>query len=88
VDSLMMGVSENISHSTAKTCQSIIMHSSSYNSQVKCFQTQVNMDIFPCIGMGNLCPQFFWTFQLHPIYMIQIQVRIVFMHNLKIEIAI
>jgi hypothetical protein len=37
---------ENISHSAAKMCRSTIMHSFGYNSQIKCFRTDVAMDIF------------------------------------------
>jgi hypothetical protein len=53
-------------------------------TQVKCFQTHVDVDIFPCVGMWNSCPKFSWTFQLHPVYVIQIQVRMVATHNMKI----
>jgi hypothetical protein len=55
--SVMIGVIENISHSAAKTCRSTIMHSFSYNSQVKCFRTHVDTDIF----------SLFWCMELVPI---------------------
>jgi hypothetical protein len=43
------------------------MHSFRYNSQIKCFWTHVDMDIFSCFGMWNSCPKFVRTFQLHPV---------------------
>jgi hypothetical protein len=56
---------ENISHSAAKMCRSTIMHvqySFSYNSQIKCFRTYVDMDIISCFGTWNWCPKFVRTF--------------------------
>jgi hypothetical protein len=44
------------------------MYSFSHNSQIKCFRTRVDIDIFSCLGMWNSCPKFVRTFQLHPAY--------------------
>jgi hypothetical protein len=33
------------------------MYSINYNSQITRSQTSVVMDIFPCFGMWNSCPQ-------------------------------
>jgi hypothetical protein len=38
-----------------------------YNSQIKCFQTHVDMEIFPCFGVWNLYLKFVSAFQLHPV---------------------
>jgi hypothetical protein len=43
--SVMIGVIENISHSTAKICRSTIMHFFSYNLQIRCFRASIDMDI-------------------------------------------
>jgi hypothetical protein len=67
---VMIGVIGNILHSTAKMCQSTIKHvpySFSRNSQIKCFLTHVDVDIFSCFGMWNSCPKFVHAFQLHPL---------------------
>jgi hypothetical protein len=40
----------------------------SYNSQNKCFQTHVNMDLFVSFCMRNTCPKFVRIFQSHPVY--------------------
>jgi hypothetical protein len=45
------------------------MYSFRYNSQIKCFWTPVNMNIFSCFGMWNSGPKFVHTFQLHPVCM-------------------
>jgi hypothetical protein len=47
------------------------MYSFSYNSQIKCFWTHVNMDIVCCFGMWNSGPKFVLTFQLHPVYLVR-----------------
>jgi hypothetical protein len=36
----------------------LYMYSFSYNSQIKCFRTHVDMDIFSCFGLSNSCPKF------------------------------
>jgi hypothetical protein len=43
------------------------MYSLSYNSQIKCFRTHVDMDIFSCLGMWKSCRKFARIFQLHPV---------------------
>jgi hypothetical protein len=52
----------------------------SYNSQIKCFRTHVNMDIFSFFGMCNSCPKFVLTFPLLPVYPI-INSMMVFYRN-------
>jgi hypothetical protein len=42
-------------------------NSFSSKSQIKCFQTHVDMDILSCFGIWNLCPNFFPAFQLHSV---------------------
>jgi hypothetical protein len=37
-------------------------------TQIRCFRTQVDMDIVSCFGMWNSCPKFVRTFQLHFVY--------------------
>jgi hypothetical protein len=52
----MIGVIENISHSTAKMCRGAITHvqySLTYNSQMKCFQTHDVMDFILVLACGN-----------------------------------
>jgi hypothetical protein len=44
------------------------MYSFSYNPQMKCFRTHVDINILSCFGMGNSCPKCVRTFQLHPVY--------------------
>jgi hypothetical protein len=44
------------------------MYSFSYNSQIKCFQTHIDMDIFSSFGIWNSWPKFVRTFQLNPVY--------------------
>jgi hypothetical protein len=39
----------------------------SCNSQIKCFRTHVDMDIFSYFGMWNFRPKFALTVQLHPV---------------------
>jgi hypothetical protein len=73
--SILIRVTENISHSTAKMCRSTIMHvqhSFRCNSQTKCFRTHVDMDIFSCFVMWNSCPKFIHNFQLHSVCNLQI----------------
>jgi hypothetical protein len=65
--SVMIAVTENISHSTAKMWRSTMMQSFSCNSQIKCSRTHVHMDIFSYSGMRNSCLKFVHTFQLHPV---------------------
>jgi hypothetical protein len=48
--SVMTGVTENISHSTAKMCRSTNILS--HNSQMKCFRTDVVMDISEREGLS------------------------------------
>jgi hypothetical protein len=43
-------------------------YSFSYNSQIKCFWTHVDTDIFSYFGMQNSSPKFVRTFQLQPVY--------------------
>jgi hypothetical protein len=68
---VLIGVTGNISHSTANRSW---QYSFSYNSQIKCFRTHVYMDGFCCcccfffFGMWNSCPKFVCTFHLHPVY--------------------
>jgi hypothetical protein len=55
----------NISHSAAKMCRSTILHvphSFSYNSQIKCFRTHVDMDIFLVLVCGNRTQSLSTTF--------------------------
>jgi hypothetical protein len=40
----------------------------SYNSQIKCFRTHVELGDFSSFGIWNSCPHFFRTFQLQPLY--------------------
>jgi hypothetical protein len=66
--SVMIIVIENISHSTAKMRRKAIMHSFSYNSQIKCFRTHVDMDSFffcSSFGMRDSCPKLLRTFHLY-----------------------
>jgi hypothetical protein len=66
-----IGVVKNISRNTAKMCRSTITHvqySFSYNSQIKCSWTDINMDISSCFGTWKSCPKFVCTLQLHPVY--------------------
>jgi hypothetical protein len=72
----MIGVTENISHSTAKMCHSNTMHSFWYKSQIKRFSTHVDMDIFSCFGMWNSYPKFICTFQLHTLASMCVRVRV------------
>jgi hypothetical protein len=62
---VMIGVAEDISHSMAKMWWNIIMHYFSYNSQIKCFQTHVGMEIFPALlcetHFQNLSANFSYT---------------------------
>jgi hypothetical protein len=67
--SVMIGVTKNISHSTAKMCSSTIMHSFSSNSQIKRFRTHVDVGIF-WFGMRNSWPKHVCIFQLHLLYVI------------------
>jgi hypothetical protein len=43
---VMIGVTENISHSTAKMCWGTIIQSFNCNSQIKYVRTHVDVDIF------------------------------------------
>jgi hypothetical protein len=40
----------------------------SYNLQIKCFRTRVDVDIFSCFLMWNSCSKFVLKLQLHPLY--------------------
>jgi hypothetical protein len=40
------------------------MHSLIFKSHIRCFQTHVDIDIFSCFGMQNLCPKFVHTFHI------------------------
>jgi hypothetical protein len=42
-----------------------MMHSFSYNSQIKRFRAHVDMNTFSCFGMWYSCPMFVRTFRLH-----------------------
>jgi hypothetical protein len=67
--SVMIAVTENISHSAADMCRSTVMHvqcSFSHNSQMKYFRTRGDLDIL--YWHWNSCPKFVRTFQLHPVY--------------------
>jgi hypothetical protein len=48
--SVLIGVIENISHSTANRSR---QYSFSYKSEIKCFGTHVDMDIFLVLVCGN-----------------------------------
>jgi hypothetical protein len=60
--SVMIGVIENISRSTAEMCRSTIMHvqySFSCKSQSKCFRMHVDVGFFSCFGIwksAQSCP--------------------------------
>jgi hypothetical protein len=65
-------------HATARdeTCRGVhwiswrtFWYSFSYKSQIKCFLTHVDKDIFSSFGMWNSCPKFVRTFQLHSVYL-------------------
>jgi hypothetical protein len=68
--SVMIGVIENIWHSAAKMCRSTIMHSFSYKSQMKCFRTHADIDIFLVLVRGtraqNLSTTFCYTLYKKP----------------------
>jgi hypothetical protein len=49
----------------------LLMFSFIFDSQIKCFWTHVDMDIFSCFGTWNSCPKFVPTFQLHSVYSIR-----------------
>jgi hypothetical protein len=66
--SVMINVTENTSHSTAKMCRSTIIHYFSYNSQIKCFRKHVDMDMFSCLSMWNSFPNLVRAFQLHSVH--------------------
>jgi hypothetical protein len=57
-------------HINAELLLMSTQYSFSYNSQIKCFWTHVNIDIFSCFGIWNSCPKFIRTFQLQPVYSI------------------
>jgi hypothetical protein len=65
--SVTKGVTENVSHSTVTMCRCTIKHSFSCNSQIKCFRTRVDTDIFSCFGMWNHVPKFFRTLQFQSV---------------------
>jgi hypothetical protein len=44
--SAIIGVTENVSHSTAEKCQITVVHSFSCNAQIKCFRTHLDLDMF------------------------------------------
>jgi hypothetical protein len=48
--------------------QLLCMYSSSYTSQIKCFRTHADMDIFFLLGMWNSCPKFVRIRQLRPVF--------------------
>jgi hypothetical protein len=41
----------------------LLMYSSCYNSQIKCYRTHADMDVFSCFGVWNSCPKFGRTLQ-------------------------
>jgi hypothetical protein len=43
-------------------------NSFSCRSQIKCYRTHIDMNLFSCFGMWNSCPIFVSTFRLHPGY--------------------
>jgi hypothetical protein len=70
--SVMIGVTENISHNTAKMNDSGMAEGnicSANISQFKYFRTHADLDIFSCFGMWNSCPKFVRSFQVHPVFL-------------------
>jgi hypothetical protein len=47
---------------------SLLTYYFSYNSQIKCFRTYVDTEIFSCFGIWNSRPKFVLTSQLHAVY--------------------
>jgi hypothetical protein len=46
-----------------------IMHSFSYNSQIKCFQAHVITDMFSLFWYMEFVPQFLLKFQSQPVFL-------------------
>jgi hypothetical protein len=44
------------------------MYSSSYNSEIKCFRTHIDITNLSCFGAWKWSPEFVCTFQLHSVY--------------------
>jgi hypothetical protein len=68
--SVMIGVTENTSHSTTKMYRGtiiLIQYSFSCKSQIKYFRIQTFYGHFSYFGMCNSCSKFVRTFQLHPL---------------------
>jgi hypothetical protein len=66
--SMMRHIEAGIQSHRGYSEYSLQMHSFSYNSQIKRFQTHVDMDIFSGFDTWNSCPKFVHTFQLHLTY--------------------
>lgn len=63
----MIIVTENISYSMVKMCQSIVMHSFRYNSQIKCFWTHVDRNFSRVLVCGTCAQGLSGTFS-YPLY--------------------